>query len=459
MTILEPEFQKLMRREQLRSWLNSVAQGLMKAGAGGMGTGSGLLMGVGQGSAASGGGPMEMLKTQEMLAGIQDRQEARGRERKQEFAQEALAAGPRYDQAKGILFNQPVDPNRAPATLRRPGELEGPPPPLDDRQRRELLAQADPVAFRKGLMESEFGSKKYGAPIPLTDEDGTTRMVRFPEGGGEPIEVAGYSVPDEDSKRFGDEMLFDEDVGKYYQVGSDGKRHYQSPPSGGVQITGYDEEGRPIISVGGPAQAPGGGDQTLQPGTVRDIEKDLRAASEGLARLNTIQSEFQGKFLEYRTRWGNMWNAFTEKAGYELAPEEKQELAEITTFNRDAVDNLNRYIKEITGAQMSEPEAARIVKGLPNPGTGIFDGDSATQFEAKMKGTIKALRRSAARYTYALRNRMDPMSIPLASIDSIMEERLKEMEFEVRAANPQIDENALKDTLRQGLITEFGLSL
>lgn len=50
-----------------------------------------------------------------------------------------------------------------------------------------------------------------------------------------------------------------------------------------------------------------------------------------------------------------------------------------TQFSTATLTNLNLYIKQITGAQMSAQEAERLIKPMPNP------KDSARQFKAKMK--------------------------------------------------------------------------
>ena len=46
----------------------------------------------------------------------------------------------------------------------------------------------------------------------------------------------------------------------------------------------------------------------------------------------------------------------------------KDWLGGIGTFEQDVNSNVNLYIKEITGAQMSEAEASRLTKGRRKPG-------------------------------------------------------------------------------------------
>ena len=122
------------------------------------------------------------------------------------------------------------------------------------------------------------------------------------------------------------------------------------------------------------------------------VEGKLIDVGEGLTRLNMIRESFKPEFLEYGTVVENWLAGQAEKLGVELSPERKAQVEEFTVFRQDTIDNLNRIIKEITGAQMSEAEAARIQKGIPN------ENDSPTQFKSKMDRTIQTLERASRRY-------------------------------------------------------------
>jgi hypothetical protein len=67
-------------------------------------------------------------------------------------------------------------------------------------------------------------------------------------------------------------------------------------------------------------------------------------------------------------------------------------------MKRRAYENLNLYIQEITGAQMSQEEAKRLRRVMPDPGDGIFDGDSPVQFEANLNDAMSRVRASLNRY-------------------------------------------------------------
>ena len=70
----------------------------------------------------------------------------------------------------------------------------------------------------------------------------------------------------------------------------------------------------------------------------------------------------------------------------------QQFLDDYTTFTQDSIANINRYIKEITGAQMSEAEAKRLRKAVADAGDGILTGDSPRTFLAKAKNAIRKAR-------------------------------------------------------------------
>ena len=124
---------------------------------------------------------------------------------------------------------------------------------------------------------------------------------------------------------------------------------------------------------------------------------------------------------------------------------------------------MNEYIKSITGAAMSEPEAQRILRGMPNPGQGLFDGDSPTEFKAKLDDAMKQTRLALARYEYIKRNgigltdRAGNAVIPLERMPEIMNQRGRALEEQLRKANPRVTPQELQNSVRGILAKEFGL--
>lgn len=167
----------------------------------------------------------------------------------------------------------------------------------------------------------------------------------------------------------------------------------------GLDIS-VDESGNIQISEGGSPYAYG------KKGT-GTLEEKLINTREGLARLRTIDESFRPEFLQVGTRLNAAWSGIKESMGVDLSPEDKAQLADYSTFKMTAIENINRYIKEITGAQMSEAEAKRLRKGVPDPGDAWYSGDSPTEFQSKMNAQTRELKSAGARYTYALKNGWD----------------------------------------------------
>jgi len=211
-----------------------------------------------------------------------------------------------------------------------------------------------------------------------------------------------------------------------------------SPPKGWV----IESDGQ-----GGFRMVQGVGATGLQRKTTGAIEGNIMNATEGIARLNEIAATYQPEFLELgtkwnalKTRWGEKLKGvpFTEWTRHGVSQEDKQQLREFANFKRTSLDNISRYIKEITGAQMSEREADRIRKGMPDPGEGLFDGDAPSEFESNWASTMRSLRAVQARNIYYLKSGFEPGEIQrvaksgtmmsIADIQNRINERGQELE-------------------------------
>ncbi|MET0063213.1 MAG: hypothetical protein ABW176_13055 [Candidatus Thiodiazotropha endolucinida] len=176
---------------------------------------------------------------------------------------------------------------------------------------------------------------------------------------------------------------------------------------------------------------------------------------EHLARLGAIQEAYRPEFQQFGTRAGAAWTSLKEKAGVNPSPEEQQQLNDISVYRRHAVDNLNTVIKQASGATVTTQEEKRLKDGMPNPGLGIFDGDSPTEFQAKLDATVGELQKAAMRYHYAQIHGLDISSIPLSSIESMMDKRGSQLEtqFMKQGMTQQQAERAALEQVRK----EFGL--
>ena len=184
--------------------------------------------------------------------------------------------------------------------------------------------------------------------------------------------------------------------------------------------------------------------------TQSTLEESITNATEGLARLNEIDRTVRSEFLTFPGKLRGFVNEVADKINPALLnDEEKQFLEDYKTFQKTAFDNINRYIKEITGAQMSEFEADRLRRGIPDP-----ERDGPTAFNAKLKQSIRELMLAQARANRALQQGLDAQTgddlasfMTLTSVETMLEDRHAELVKEGFS-----DEDALNIVRR-----EFGL--
>jgi hypothetical protein len=144
-----------------------------------------------------------------------------------------------------------------------------------------------------------------------------------------------------------------------------------------------------------------------------------------------------------------------EKLGREPNPEERQNLEQFARFKQDSVRQLNQYINEITGAAIGQgEEAERLKSGVPNPGEGLFGGDSPTVFLSKLNNTVRDLRLAEARLQYIKTKGFNLQDVTLDQMPTIMRKRKEQIvkDFGLDEANPTD-----REVLRNRLASEFGL--
>jgi BMFP domain-containing protein YqiC len=175
--------------------------------------------------------------------------------------------------------------------------------------------------------------------------------------------------------------------------------------------------------------------------------------------LKSSLRKYDDSFLMGRDKLGFAMDAFKEKWDLgQVSGEDKKKLAEYTSFKRDSISSLNNYIKQITGAAMSEQEAKRLMKGMPNPGIGMFDGDSPTEFKAKMDAILASLDRVTARDNYILKNGLKSFSaVSLDSMDGIIDKRGEEIESALKKQYPDKKQAELNTLVAHELSEEFGI--
>jgi hypothetical protein len=193
---------------------------------------------------------------------------------------------------------------------------------------------------------------------------------------------------------------------------------------------------------------------TPDKGLVGDLQAMLVTAGDRKMRFNQIEASYRPEFSTVPYRGLQAWNSLKDRAGL-LNDQEKANLAGYTQWRQNTMTNLARTINEISGTAAGEGEVARLRKTMPDSGTGVFDGDSPTEFEAKTQETLKQLRMIEARTTYLLKNGLTLDKVPLDSMPQIINQRGKEI-----AAQYKLDPSKPRDLdlIKKQLSAEFGIS-
>ena len=164
-------------------------------------------------------------------------------------------------------------------------------------------------------------------------------------------------------------------------------------PKKGMKI--YDPTtGQLMVDMGGDS-AP-----DMQKKTAADIESKIVGGKEQLARMQAIYSEYKPEYQELGTRFKAAWTGTKAFLGMDVPQEDRIKLTEFKSYQRKAIENINLYIKELTGAQMSEKEADRLRLAQPDPGEKWYSGDDPITFKSKMDDVLKMTRAAVARWEY-----------------------------------------------------------
>ncbi len=228
---------------------------------------------------------------------------------------------------------------------------------------------------------------------------------------------------------------------------------YMKPPSG-MKITTDGQGGFEMVT----------GDMAANDGmtkpTAAGLEQTIIQGRDSLARLNAIKLQAKPEYQQLQTRWGTMVSAGKEKLGFGLDPAARQTLNDYTKYRRDVVANTNQTIKDLTGATVGVSEAPRLLQQMPVAGQGLIDGDSPTEFDAKMNATMDAITASIARAEYARTNgltKKQQFAIPLDTVPQMINAKGDQYRDEILRANPNIPPEELAEMVKTRLRQEFGL--
>ena len=141
-----------------------------------------------------------------------------------------------------------------------------------------------------------------------------------------------------------------------------------------------------------------------------------------------------------------------------LTDVESQQLGDYAEFRQNAVQQVNNYIRAMTGAAMSEAEAKRLMMGVANAGSGLFDGDDPVSFKRKLDTAQQGAVFALARYNMILKQNKLPGSakeleamMPLGKVRNIMMKKRRSLLQEAKRSN--LDSGWVREQMQ----AEFGI--
>ena len=220
----------------------------------------------------------------------------------------------------------------------------------------------------------------------------------------------------------------------------------------------------PQLQAAGKAKAPQVNVFTgdLSKTTAGEVEKGVLSNAEAVSRLNSIYGTYRPEYLNIPFRAKQEWTNITGKF-QKISPKDREVLTGYYAFKQNSLQNLNKTIKDLTGAAMGVQEADRIIASLPNAGSTILGGDSPVEFEAKLNNAVEQTKYALARQTYALKNGIKKDAwekIPLSDMPSIVNKRADEIAkaYKLDPNNPKNpNREADKQTIKRQLAAEFGI--
>jgi hypothetical protein len=132
-------------------------------------------------------------------------------------------------------------------------------------------------------------------------------------------------------------------------------------------------------------------------------------AKETINKLENVKGSFDERFFRIG---GKVDLAVAKVADWGNFASDKQTdlIKRVADWQLDAWTQVNETIKAITGAQMSEPEAKRIMNQLPDPrDADFFKISSPTEYKAKLERALQEAKLAVARQQYFLKNGLEPV--------------------------------------------------
>jgi len=258
------------------------------------------------------------------------------------------------------------------------------------------------------LGNGNFGYKNIGEPKPIDapkapsigtnyktrNDDGTVTEAVYtiegwqtsaPYNPDKPSELFKNVYSAKSGKRIGSFRADDPRLKEY-----EGSSDYEITNSG--QVTGTEEE---VLGMGKATQS--------------KLELNINDMLVAKQQLGEIKVNFDPDMLSVpgivQRRIAELKDLFNSSS-----PEDKAVIEAYTSWKNSAFGYANAVIKAVTGAQMSEPEAQRIMKELPDPRS--FKG-TPTEYLAALKVAERKANASITRAQYFLSNGIQPQLVDM----------------------------------------------
>lgn len=217
----------------------------------------------------------------------------------------------------------------------------------------------------------------------------------------------------------------------------------------------FGPDGRPTrISSGrgGAASGPGG----MSKPTQSDVEGNILKSGDTMSQLKSIQNMYRPEFQKIGNRLGMSWDALKNKAGADLDPAERKNLEDYTKYRAEAGQLFSLTLKNLSGVAVNPTEFERAKAWLPTPGSGVFDGDSPVELEAKRQRFEDFTRKALIKNNYILKKGISKDDIDVDDMPAIVQKRGDELAE--RLKNRYKGEE-LKRAVKSALSDEFGFGL
>lgn len=232
-------------------------------------------------------------------------------------------------------------------------------------------------------------------------------------------------------------------------------RYPAGKPPSGLDIK-FGPDGKPISITTGRQ-----GSESAVPGlgttASGEVDKELLAALGSRQSLQAIKTRFKPEFQQIPTRLGFAWNVLKDKGGGmlgEMDPQDKASLDEFTQYRAEAGQMFSNVLKQLSGVAVNPSELKRAESYLPAPGSGVFDGDSPTELDAKIKRFTEFNDKAIARLAYTKARGVKFDTVNLDDMPQIIRKRGDEVAKQLESQGMAGD--ALKGAVRMQIAREFG---